>query len=59
MTHIGSPSLHAILEESPSEGNLALSEGERSNSPLPRACNTMIPTTLLATTPLVEETPTF
>jgi hypothetical protein len=45
MTRSRSPSLHAILEESPSEDYLALSEGESSGSPLPRVCNMMIPCT--------------
>jgi hypothetical protein len=45
MTHCGSLSLHAILEELPSEGDSSLSEGESSDSPLLRACNTMIPAT--------------
>jgi hypothetical protein len=43
MTHSVSPSLHNILEESPSKDNLALSEGESYGSPLLRACNTVIP----------------
>jgi hypothetical protein len=42
MTRSGSPSLHAILEEPPSQDDSALSEGESSNSPLLRACNMMI-----------------
>jgi hypothetical protein len=59
MTRSGSPSMHAILEELPSEGDSASSEGESFGSPLLRACNTMIPATPIATTPLPEETPTF
>jgi hypothetical protein len=43
MTHIKSPLLHAILEESPSEDDSASSAGESSNSPPLRVCNTMIP----------------
>jgi hypothetical protein len=59
MTYSGSPSLHAILKESPSEGDSTSSEGESSGFPLPRARNTMIPATPLTTTPLLEETPMF
>jgi hypothetical protein len=51
--------MHAILEESPSEANSILSEGESSNSPLPRPCNTVMYATPIATTPQSEETPTF
>jgi hypothetical protein len=54
MTHSRSPSLHAILEESPSEDDLASSEGESSGSPL-----LMIPITPLTTTLPTEETPMF
>jgi hypothetical protein len=42
MDHSGSPSLHAILEESPSEDDLVSSEGESYGSPLLRACNTVL-----------------
>jgi hypothetical protein len=59
MTCSGSPSLHAILEESPSEGDLASSDGESSGFPLLRARNTMIPATPLATTLPLEETTMF
>jgi hypothetical protein len=37
--------MNAILEESPSKDDLALSEGESFGSPLRRVCNTMIPAT--------------
>jgi hypothetical protein len=50
---------HAIPEESPSENDLVLSEGESSGSPLLRARNTMIPVTPIMTTTQPEETPTF
>jgi hypothetical protein len=51
--------LHAILEESPSEDDLASNEEESSGYPLLRVCNTMIPVTPLTTTPLTELTPMF
>jgi hypothetical protein len=57
MTHSGSPSLHAILKESPSEDDLASSEGESSGSPVPRACNTVISAIPIATMLPPEETP--
>jgi hypothetical protein len=50
MAHSGSPSLHAILEESPSEG-------QSSGSPLLRACNAVISTIPITITPLLEEPP--
>jgi hypothetical protein len=59
MTHSRSPSLHAILEESSSDGDSTLSEGESLGSPLSRAYNTMIPATPLTTTPPLGEIPTF
>jgi hypothetical protein len=43
MTHNESPSLHAILEELPSEDDLPSSGGESYGSPLLRTCSTMIP----------------
>jgi hypothetical protein len=56
MTHSGSPSLYTILEESPSEDDSALSEGERSGSPLPRVCNTVMSVVPITTMPPLEET---
>jgi hypothetical protein len=47
MAHSGSPSLHAILEESPNEDDLASSEGESSSFPIPRACNVVTSATPL------------
>jgi hypothetical protein len=43
MTHDDSPSLHIILEESPSEDDSALSEGESYGSPFLRTCSMVIP----------------
>jgi hypothetical protein len=57
MAHSGSPSLHAILYESPSTDDLALSEGESSGSPLMRVCNTVMPTIPIMTTLPPKETP--
>jgi hypothetical protein len=57
MAHSGSPSLHAILEESPSEDDSASSEGESSGLPLPRACNTVMSTISIVIMPPPEETP--
>jgi hypothetical protein len=51
--------LHAILEESPSEEDSVLSEGESSGSPLPRACNMVMSATPIETTPPLKETPGF
>jgi hypothetical protein len=59
MTRSGSPSLHAILEESRSEDDSVLSEGESSGSPVPRACNTVMSATPIMTKPPLEVTPTF
>jgi hypothetical protein len=56
MAHSESPSLHAILKESPNEDDSALSDGESFDSPLLRVYNTMIPVT---PSQLPEETPTF
>jgi hypothetical protein len=55
MSHSGSSSLHAILEESPSKDNSDSSEGESSGFPLQRACSVVIPTIPIATTPPPEE----
>jgi hypothetical protein len=57
MAHSGSLSLHAILEESPSEDNSTLSEGESSSFPVLRACNAVISVVPSVTTPPPEETP--
>jgi hypothetical protein len=57
MARSRSPSLHAILEESPSEDDLTSSEGESSGSPIPTMCNMVTSATPIATTPLPEETP--
>jgi hypothetical protein len=59
MTYSGSPSLHAILEESPSEDNLSSSEGESSGSPLLRLCNMMMQISPITTTPPPVETLMF
>jgi hypothetical protein len=55
MTHTGSPSLHHIHEESSSEDDSTLSEGDNSGSPLLRVCNTMKPISPLNTTPPLED----
>jgi hypothetical protein len=59
MTHSGSPSLHAILEESPNEDDSVSSEGESSSSLLLRACNKVMSATPITTTPPLEETSMF
>jgi hypothetical protein len=59
MTPSGSPSLHAILEKSPSEDDSISSEGESYNSPFPKVCNTVMFAIPIATTPPPEETSTF
>jgi hypothetical protein len=59
MTYNGSPSVDGILEESPSEDDSISSEGESFDSPLLRACNTMMYAIPITITPLPEETPTF
>jgi hypothetical protein len=56
MARNGSPSLHAILEESPSEDNSTSSEGESSAFPVPRICNAVISAIPIATTLRLEET---
>jgi hypothetical protein len=55
MDHSGSPSLHAILEESPSEDDLVSSEGESYGSPLLRACNMVLSTIRIVTMPSPEK----
>jgi hypothetical protein len=57
MARSGSPSLHAILEESPSEHDSASSERESSSFPLSGACNTVISVIPIAATPPSEEIP--
>jgi hypothetical protein len=52
-----SPSLHAILEESPSEDDSASSDGECSGFPIPWECIVVTSATRITTTPLSEETP--
>jgi hypothetical protein len=59
MARSGLPSLHAILEESPSEDDLASNEGESSDFPIPRACNVVTSAMPIATTSSPEETPVF
>jgi hypothetical protein len=56
MAHSRSPSLHAILEESPNEDDSASSEGESSSSPIPRVCNVVTSAIPIVTTPSLEET---
>jgi hypothetical protein len=56
MVHSGSPSLHAILEESASEDDSASSDEERSDFPIPQDCNVVTPAIPVATTPPPEET---
>jgi hypothetical protein len=57
MAHTWSPSLPAIIEESPSEDDSASSVGESASSPLPRVCNTVISIVPIVTMPPSEETP--
>jgi hypothetical protein len=57
MAHNGSPSLHAILKELPSEDGSTSSEGESSGSLIPMMCNVVTSATPIATTPLPKETP--
>jgi hypothetical protein len=56
MAHSGSPSLHAILEESPSEDDSTSSEGESFGSPIPMVCTVVTYATPIVTTLLPEET---
>jgi hypothetical protein len=53
----GSPSLHAILEESPSKDNSALSGGGSFVFPIPQACNVVTLAIPILTMPPSEETP--
>jgi hypothetical protein len=57
MARSGSPSLHAILEESLSEDDLASSKGESFGFFVLRACNMVTSAIPIATMPLPEETP--
>jgi hypothetical protein len=59
MARSGSPSLHAILEESPSEDDSASSEGESSGFHVPRVCNVVTCAIPIVTTPPLEETLVF
>jgi hypothetical protein len=59
MAHSGSPSLHAILKESPSEDDSTLINGESSDFPIPRECNMVTSAIPIATMPPPEETPTL
>jgi hypothetical protein len=59
MARSGSPSLHAILEESPSEDDSTSSDGESSGFPIPWECNMVASAIPIATTLLSEETPTL
>jgi hypothetical protein len=51
MSHSGSPSLHAILEESVDEDDLTMSEGGSSDFPIFWDCNVVTPIVNIATTP--------
>jgi hypothetical protein len=56
MAHSGSPSLHAILEESSTKDHSASSNGVSSGFPIPRDCNMATPTFPITTMTLSEET---
>jgi hypothetical protein len=56
MAHYRSPSLHAILEESPSEDDSASSDAESSDFPIPREYNVVASTIPIAAPPPWEET---
>jgi hypothetical protein len=56
MVHSGSPSLHTILEESPSEDDSASSDGRSSSFPIPRACNMVTSAIPIVTMPPPEAT---
>jgi hypothetical protein len=51
-----SPSLYAMLEESPSEDNLSSSDGESSGFPIPQGCNVVTSTIPIISVPPSEET---
>jgi hypothetical protein len=57
MVHYGSPSLHAILEESVDEGDTTSSGGGSSGFPISRGCNMVTPTVSIITTPPSEGIP--
>jgi hypothetical protein len=57
MAHSGSPSLHAILEESTGEDDSSSSEGRSSSFPISRDYNVVTPTITIATMPLPEGPP--
>jgi hypothetical protein len=57
MVRSGSPSLHGILEESPSEDDSTSSDGGSSDSPIPQVCNMVTLAIPIVTTPPPEETP--
>jgi hypothetical protein len=59
MAHNGSPSLHAILKEWPSEDDSASSEGESFCFPIPWACNVVTSAVPIVTMPSPVETPTL
>jgi hypothetical protein len=50
MVHNGSPSRHAILEESTDEGDTTSSGGGSSDFPISRGCSMVTPTIPIATT---------
>jgi hypothetical protein len=57
MAHSGSPSLHAILEESTGEDDLASSEAGSSSFPISWGCNVVTPTIPIVTTSPSKGTP--
>jgi hypothetical protein len=57
MVHRGSLLLHAILEESLSGEDLALSNGVYSGFAIPRECNVVTSAIPIMTMPSLEETP--
>jgi hypothetical protein len=59
MVRSGSPSLHAILKESTSEDDSALSDGGNSGFPIPQDCNVVTSVIPIMTTPPPEATPAF
>jgi hypothetical protein len=57
MVHNGSPSLHAILEESPSEDDSTSSDGRSSGFPIPHDCNVVTSAIPILITQPPEATP--
>jgi hypothetical protein len=53
----GSPSLHAILNESASEDDSSLKDGGSSGFPIYRGCNMVTPAIPIMATRLPEDTP--